>query len=676
LRHDRRSADLGIARSIGLNTLEDPLLKPQGKISPRDIASGFWRWSIVNDRLARLVVLALFSILVLFGITSSSIGIADLRQDPDHPLGWEWGQPRSIRSDEIHAFSAIVISILATHGAPSLSPLAARSDLVHRFPTDGFFETFVFFDSTMLRAAALVPDEMLFAAHWWLPSLILLLSMPTWFHQIGGARRFGWFAAILILLSPSNAWWSMMPVALIAYTLAGCTLMISAYQRFAKGERLLPSLLAGLGGILIAGLPTFYAPWSLMLGLPILIGSALWVLLRNGPLAPRLMGVGVTGVTAVIFGVGTLLENREGLRALMETVYPGARRVAADPQPLGRILGAPALGPLQFDEPAGINASELSSSFTVFFIWVFVIMVAAQWKPSIREHVVLWTVGGWSLLWLLWISLDLGEGSQGIPLLNLVTPPRAVQVIGVLAIILLALVLSHWKDPHSWRIPILAGAACGLATGYAASLLRASDLPGISTELIMLTGFLLGSAVALVTRYPGRIWPLALCAVLAALPVLSVNPLISGLGDLRVSETARTVAAEAPALREDGKLWAADTPALNTLLLANGVPSLSGLQRSGPVAAEWERLDPSRAEAHKWNRGGGYIFFTWTPGKALSMETNEFDAVGVRIDPCELRQKWQNLDRIISSQPLESGCLRLDKELQWQGKPAYVYAFS
>lgn len=646
------------------------------KVPLPEMARGFWRWSLVNDRAARLVVLAAFSLLVLFGITTSSIGIADLRQDPAHPLGWQWGQPRSIRSDEIHAFSAIVISILATHGAPSLSPLAARSDLVHRFPTDGFFETFVFFDSTMLRAAAVVPEEMLFAAHWWLPSLILLLSMPTWFHQIGGARRYGWFAAVLILLSPSNAWWSMMPVDLIAYTLAGCTLMISAYRRFSKGEQLLPWLFAGAGGILIAGLPTFYAPWSLMLGLPILVGSTLWVMLRNGPLAPRVKAVAVTGLTAVIFGLGTLWENREGLQALMETVYPGARRMAAEPQPLGRVLGAPALGPLQFDEPSGINASELSSSFTVFFIWIFVILIAVRWKASVREHVVLWTIGGWSLLWLLWISLDLGEGSHSVPLLNLVTPPRAAQVIGVLAIVLLGLVLSSWKDPRSWRIPVLAGAACGLATSYAASLLKASDLPGISTELVILSGALLGAAVAIATRYPGRTWPLVLCAALAVLPVLRVNPFIAGLGDLRDSETARTVAAEAPALRTDGKLWAADTPALNTLLLANGVPSLSGLQRSGPVASEWERLDPTDAEAHKWNRGGGYVFFAWTPGKALSMETNEFDAVGVSIDPCELRRKWQNLDRIVASQPLESDCLSLDKELQWQGKPAYLYAFS
>ena len=636
----------------------------------------FHRWVCVHDRLARLITVLVFVVFVLFGITTSNVGISELRQDPSHPLGWQFGKSRPIRSDEIHAFSAIVISILATHGAPSLSPLAARADLVHRFPTDGFFEQFVFFDSTMLRAAAVIPEHMLFAAHWWLPSLILLLAMPTWFHQLGRSRRFGWFAAILIVLSPSSAWWSLMPVALIAYTLGGCVLMIAAFQRFQKGQRLAPVAMAILGGILIAGLPTFYAPWSLLLGLPVLIGSTLWILLRGGGWAPRLKAILITGGTAVVFGLGTLFENREGLQALFNTVYPGSRRVESDPQPLGRLLGAPALGPLQYSEPVGINASELSSSFTVFFVWILVILLAAQWRLTFRDNIVEWTFGTWSALWIVWITLDLGPMSQKFPLLNLVTPPRAGQVVGVLAVILLGLLLSRWSPPASWRVPLLAGAACGLATGYAASLLKASDLPALSTGLILLVAAAVAVAVAAVTKYPQRLWPLALCLLLAALPVARANPVLAGLGDLRASDTARAVAAQAPAARSEGKLWAADTPALNTLLLANGMPSLSGLQRSGPDVAAWQKLDPESAHADKWNRGGGYIFFGWTPGQPTSYITNDFDAVGVSIDPCTLKSAWQNLDRIVSSQPLEAPCLTLDSELQWRGKPAYVYAVS
>ena len=639
-----------------------------------DVGRRVQLWVCVNDRLARLITVLVFVALVLLGITTSSIGISELRQDPANPLGMQFGPSRWIRSDEIYAFSTIAISILATHGAPSLSPLAARADLVHRFPTDGFFEQFVFFDSTMLRAAAVIPEHMLFAAHWWLPSLILLLAMPTWFNQLGRSRRYGWFAAILIVLSPSSAWWSLMPVALIAYTLGGCVLMIAAFKRFEKGQRFAPVAMAVLGGILIAGLPTFYAPWSLLLGLPVLIASTLWILLRGGGWGPRLKSILVTGGTAVVFGAGTLLENWEGLQALLNTVYPGLRRAEAEPQPLGRILGAPALGPLQFSEPVGINASELSSSFTVFFVWILVILLAAQWRLTFLDNIVEWTFGTWSALWIVWISLDLGPMSQKLPLLNLVTPPRAAQVVGVLAVILISLLLSRWSPPASWRIPLTAGAACAVATGYAASLLKASDLPSISTALVLLVAAAVGLAVVAITKYPQRLWPLALCIALAALPVARANPVLAGLGDLRASDTAKAVAAQAPAARAEGRVWAADTGALNTLLMTNGVPSLSGLQRSGPDLAAWKKLDPESAFSSKWNRGGGFIFFKWTPGQPTSFGTNDFDAVMVSIDPCELKGAWQNLDKIISSQPLDAACLTLNSELQWQGQPAYVYA--
>lgn len=636
----------------------------------------FKQWVCVNDRAARVATILAFSILILLGITTSSIGIADLRQDPANPLGWQFGNARAIRSDEIHAYSAIVLSILATRGAPSLSPLAARADLVHRFPTDGFFEHFVFFDSTLLRAAGVVPENVLFAAHWWLPSLILLLAMPTWFHQIGRSRRFGWLAAILIVLSPSNAWWSMMPVALIAYTLGGCVLMLAAFQRFGRGQRLVPVIMGVLGGILIAGLPTFYAPWSFMLGLPVLAASTLWIVLRGGEWGPRLKSVLITGGTALVFGVGTLVENRDGLQALLETVYPGSRRVESDPQPFGRIFGAPALGPLQFSEPVGVNASELSSSFTFMFVLALMLVLVAQRSMTFRDNIAEWTFGAWSAIWIVWFTLDLGAVAQLIPLLNRVTPPRAVQVVGLLGIVLVCLLLSRWPSPASWRVPLLAGVACALPTGYAASLLKASDLPAISSVLVVVASVSVAVVVAAITKYPRRYWPLVLCVVVAALPVARANPLLAGLGDLRDSETAKFVAEQAPAVRAGGKVWAADTPAMNTLLLANGMPSLSGLQRSGPDVAAWRKLDPESASASKWNRGGGYIFLGWRPGQSTTFETNDFDAVGVGIDPCLLKDSWQNLDKIVSSQPLVAECLALDSEMQWQGKPAYLYSVS
>ena len=148
------------------------------------------------------------------------------------------------------------------------------------------------------------------------------------------------------------------------------------------------SVLAGLaGGVLIAGMPSFYTPWSLVLGLPVLVASTLWILSQAGSLWRRVRPVLLTGTTAVVFGVGLLLENAEGLTALLNTVYPGSRRSSAEAQPISLLLGAPALSPLQNgDTPIQANASELATSFTVAFVLIAVLLAGARRVPPLRKR--------------------------------------------------------------------------------------------------------------------------------------------------------------------------------------------------------------------------------------------------------------------------------------------------
>ena len=316
-----------------------------------------------SDRLATGAVVAVYLILVLLGITTSSIGIDHLRQDPSQPLGLQIGEASSIRSDEYNAFSPIALSVMATSGAPTLSPLGASANVVHRFTSGGFFESFVFFDGTLLRTAAFLPDAMVFAAHWWLPSLVLFLALPRWIAALGGKRHLGYLAAGLILLAPASAWWSLMPVELISYTVAGCYLMIRAHNLLDR-RRLLPALVVGVvGGILIAGLPSFYTPWSLLLGVPVLLASVAHVLTRPTPWRPRWLAVTATGAAGAVFGIGMLLENRAGLSALLSTVYPGSRRSSGEAQDVELLFGAPLLGVLQNDvAPVFLNQSELGTA--------------------------------------------------------------------------------------------------------------------------------------------------------------------------------------------------------------------------------------------------------------------------------------------------------------------------
>jgi hypothetical protein len=635
----------------------------------------FLTWACLHDNRLKLVAVVAYLVAVACGATTSSIGISALREDSSNPLGLQIGEASRIRADEYNAFSPIALSIMATGGAPTTSVLSAPADLVHRYSSGGFFGSIVFFDSTFLRTASFLPDAMLFAAHWWLPSLLLFLFLPKWFVQVGAGRRWGWLAAILIVLSPAASWWTMMPIQLIAYTVAGCSLLLSAFQRFIRRERLTPALQSLAAGILIAGMPSFYIPWSLVLGLPVLVATVAWIFGSKEEWKPKIVALGSAGLVAVVFAAGILWENRAGMSALLDSVYPGARRSAGAAQSFGMLFGAPALGALQEMTPIGSNESELSTAFTITFVWAAFLLVGLKSFGPLRQNLVIMVFSGFGLIWIAWCTINFGESSAAMPLLNFVQPARAAQVCGILGTILVCLLLSRLPAKPGWRLPVVSAVVCGMITAFAASSLQ-TQLPVISHKFIALVAAAVAVSVFCVMRFPHRIWPMVLITVLAAAPVINANPLLFGLGDLRGSATADYLHDEGKATRSADGVWASDSPAFDTVMIANGVPSLSGLQRSGPDKAKWAMLDPDQSHAQDWNRGGGFVYFQWLTGQPLIFGNNGSDSVMVGVDPCELKQRVPNLRGIASTHPLNVACLVPERTLKWSDQDMFIYKFA
>lgn len=633
-----------------------------------------WRWATASDHPARIAVLVLYVVLVLTGGTTSSIGIGDLRQDPGQPQGLQFGAGSMIRSDEYNAFSPIAISIMATGSEPTTSALAAPADVVHRYSSGGFFESFVYFDSTILRAAAVLPDEMVFAARWWLPAVLLFLFLPKWFSQIGASRHMGWMAAFLIALSPAASWWTMMPIQLMAYTLAGSSLMLSAYSNFNSGSKARPVVQSLAAGILLAGIPSFYIPWSLVLGLPVLAASSIWMLTRPASWRPKLKAIGLAGAVALLFGVGTLVENRDGISALLNTVYPGSRRSTGEAQPFGFLFGAPSLAHLKEAVPVGSNQSELSTAFTVTFVWAVLVWLGISVVGRWRDNVVPIVLSMFGAVWLVWCTVNFGPLGAKIPLLNYVQPARAAQVCGIIGTLLVAVLISRLTDSRNWRLSVTAALCTGLVTAYAGSQLQLTYLPTASRVGLLLAALGVSAVVFCVTSFPKAVWPVGLAAVLTFIPVFGSNPLIFGLGDLRTSATAKYFFEEGRASREAGTLWASDRASVDTVMLANGVPSLTGVQRSGPDKEKWAVLDPEGHFENDWNRGGGFIQFVWTPGMPMAFGNNGGDRTILQIDPCDLKRVEPSLTHITASQDISGACLRFERELMWSGQSVRVYS--
>jgi hypothetical protein len=379
---------------------------------------------------------------------------------------------------------------------------------------------------------------------------------------------------------------------------------------------------------------------------------------------------------ALIFGVGTLLENRDGINALLDTVYPGSRRSTGEAQPFGFLFGAPSLSELKDAVPVGSNQSEMSTAFTITFVWAVLVWLALKAVGSWRENVVPLVLALFGGVWLLWCTFNFGPLGAKVPLLNYVQPARAAQVCGIIGSLLVAVLLSRLPRSPGWRLPLIAAISTGLITAYAGSQLQLTYLPTASRTEMLLAAAGVATAVFFVTSFPKSVYPVGIAALLAFIPVLGSNPLIFGLGDLRESTTAKYFYDEGKTSRENGTLWATDRAAVDTLMLANGVPSLTGVQRSGPNAEKWSVLDPEQRFANDWNRGGGFIQFVWTPGMPKSFANNGGDRTIVHIDPCDLKRAVPALTKITATQEISSPCLTFERELMWSGQSTRVYSVS
>lgn len=648
-----------------MSRVAEPGLRPQVSLRLRSLSAD-------PAGLARLLAIAAYFLLSLTGVTTSSIGMAHLTQEgvTSPPM---FGEPRVIRSDEYNANTPIQLSILATGGAPTLSPLSEDAGLVQRFAS-GPVSSIVFFDNAILTGATFLPEAVRFAALWWLPVLVLVLALPAWFGALGLRRRWGWAAAGLVLATPAVAWWSMFPVRAVAYTLGGCALLLLGFKAWSSGRRLVGGLQLGVSGVLLAGFPSFYVPWSIVLGLPALAGSVLWIVRRSDVRwVDRLAPLAMSGGVAAALAAGLLWEFRDSLSALLSTVYPGSRRSGALAQPFDMLFGAAGLGPMADADPVGTNASELSTAYSVAFVLLAGVLVAhgSRWRSI---DAATWSMIAFASVWLGWCTISLSGVGEVIPLLSSVPASRAGQVVGILAILSVCMVLGRLGGLPSRPAGFIAIGA-GLVSGYATSLLAQGPLPSIRTRDVVLASVGTAAVAYLISRYGERHrWALGVAVLVAMLPVVNVNPLFRGLGDLRESETARSLAREGVEARADGSLWVADSGAFASVMLANGVPSLSGLQRSGPVEEQWRRIDPEGIYEEAWNRGGGYLGFAFESGSPWRVETDGFDQIWVTVDPCALSETFPEVSTIVSGADLQGGCLTARDVLSWAGQSFTVYS--
>ncbi|MFT4211444.1 MAG: hypothetical protein QM626_06180 [Microbacterium sp.] len=618
----------------------------------------------------------MYFVLVLLGVTTSSIGTASLREDPESPLGLQIGQSQTIRSDEYGTESPLWLGQSARAGAEGETPLSASNDFFAQLP-EGPVSAVVFFDGSALALSPWIPESMLFAAKWWLPTLLLFIGMPLWFRQMTARLRWGYLAAILIAVAPTSMWWSGRPVNTLGFVSAGCALAVLGVNRLACPGWAPRAL--GIGaiiasGVLLARTPTYYQPWAIVLGVPVVLSTAVYLLTRSLPWWRRLTDLGGIALSAIVWTGLLFWENWDAVQAGLHTVYPGERQSSGSALPAGQVFGATSLGWLEsIGDAAPLNPSEVSSSFTVLILVVGLLAATQRWRGGRLLAAALIPMTVCAAFWLSWCLVDWGTFGSSMPLVNRVPPSRAAESVGFLGTIAFCLFMSQWRPSRRLAVPILAAGVTALVSAYGGSALQQGQLPGLTAAMIWASATIAAAVVFFLVRWPHAFWSLGIGAVAACALTATTVPIIFGLGDLRASATAQQFMTWGAQARQAGTVWASDSLDIDSLMTATGTPSLSARQQIGPDEAAWLKLDPAGEYRDMWNRGGLHIEFDWVDEPGLEFSQPAPDTVIMSGSPCTVAARIPELRRIVSSHALAGQCLREVTEIQWSGETFVVY---
>ncbi|MDF2506657.1 MAG: hypothetical protein K0Q52_516 [Microbacterium sp.] len=634
-----------------------------------------WTWATRNA--VFIAPTAIYLVLILLGVTTSSIGVDFLRQDPTAPLGFQFGASQAIRSDEYNTESALWLGQMAVGFGHLTDPLSVFPGFFAQLPV-GPISGIVFLDGTLLMLGQVIPHSMLFAMKWWLPTLLLFIGLPVWFRQITGSLRWGYLAAVLVFLAPSSMWWSGRPVNTIGFIAAGCALGIFGAAKLVE-RRYALGVVAILGaGVLLARFPTYYQPLALIVGTPVVLATAGYLLFRYTNWRDRLVALVPLAVSGALWTGLLLMENWQSLQATFGTVYPGDRRSTGESHTVGRVFGATNMGGLERigAEAVDTNQTEIASSFTVLLVVLAMAFVAQRWNAGRATAAALVPLVALGVFWLGWCTVNWGAIGELIPLANRVPSYRATNATGFIATIAFCLYMTTWKRPTRRAVPVVIASMAAFLSAYAGASLQLGYLPALPNWIVALSALVTGAVVFALLYWPGKAWSMATAGLAAAAMTVTVVPILFGLGDLRASDTARQFLAYGDDARATGTLWASDDSFVDAMMTATGTPALSARQQMGPDTEQWLRLDPSGENEHAWNRGGMYYRFDWREEPGIDFTNPNLDVLVMSASPCTVAERIPELAYISSTHLLDLSCLEPAGTFEWSGSEHYIYALT
>ena len=638
-------------------------------------------WAVVG------AILLLYGVLIAFNVTTSSLGLNFASADQANTSKVIFGESRPIRSDEWLRSTPFQIGRLHdSWKSDFLSPFEYRQSNSEGLPSR-LVSVVMFPERAMVEGLG----ERGFATIWWLPVVLGFLSIFAFF--VVNGRRVGQsvVVALLVILAPTTAWWSYSPLEVIWPCLVGAVTLRLAIVRSPSGSgsngahrRALvsPVLLSVVGGISLSRLPFVYQPWSIPAFL--LLGALTLDLLRSDGLLRRaIRPLVIMGLTAVLLAGLWYVLNRTQYSTLAQTVYPGGRRSE------GGGLAVPLFSGV-FDfllarrvgaSIAGTNQSEAALGWLVIPVVAFLVGFVnralrattdaignlSRWMTTSVTGIVLlaWGIIKWPTFLLQFNPLRLLPGD------------RLIQILSVVALLPAFMAIFRITEDLDWsrrRLVATWGALLTALLCLEAGTAFRSTLPSVEVGQVWAVSVVVAFGVFALVAFPNRVIALLPLLAFAVWSTASVNPVVSGMGDLVESKSASVLSSAVrndPSMRRVGS----DDVFVDALVAANGLPLMSGQQGWGPNREAYRRIDPQEIFADQWNRGASYVRFSWDPslGEDLSV-VGSGDQIVISISPCNSGLKDLGLGWVISSAQLSADCLTESSVFKWMDLDRWLYA--
>lgn len=631
-----------------------------------------------------LLVTFVFGVLIGFGVTTShsSVFTGDA-SEKSHTLS---GAARHVRSDEFLRGTPEAVAKLRGAKSETKTPFDVanhKSDLGNK--SNSYKKILELIsppeDRIVPVLQKILPLEQSFALNWWWSVYICFLALPAWFALLGGSIRGGALTAIALLFVTSSAWWSYYPARGIGGGAIGCTYILLALKvlatKFPSSVRYFgASCLVIFGAISLVGLAQ-YPPW----GFPVLAMSLSITIshyIRGNRLTlPASHALFVCGLGAVVAAT-QWLANKTQYTVTLNTVYPGKRRST------GGSGGGPFLGgsiswllQTNFARTRDYMDPEKSYGPTILFIpYLALISMYWQHRKEFRQLYGAVAASVFFVIFALWSQTEWPSSLLHFNPLVLVTPARASQILSALVILLLGHALSTFakssKANEDTRLLSLF-----VALGIIIFSIRDVEwlrttyfigAPPWKSFISVLGSALLGGL--LVSRVRSQVKLIVLASACVATSIF-VNPITVGLGPLSHSHAVTTL--QELARPDQTMRWATTGFYEDALMIASGVPQMTGQQNYGPDYKTWELLDPQHNFESSWNRAQAYINFQWDIGKEVNIWNPSPDVIQVVLDPCEPRLDRLQLGWIITPNQISSSCAILVKTVKWMSADLFIY---